>query len=413
MAESRMRVAVFQMGSNFQVRLSQGSSRDLKLATERLNIVPSKDALERMDEYTDLRPDEFFVSGKREICFTCETGRLLLIRSLIDEASLDVDAGEDLLPNSDDAKKSLERRSVFSEELEHLMESNLPYYKRGVKAFFVGSFIRLAILIVVLVVGRVIFLQRGDHYRVRSLQAIMKTTEETHTPQSFLSFFMGPNFTHRSNLVITRPLYIRGNKVILVGGLYVKIDGIQNLKASLEAHGNKPLTLKVDTREGEMKVNAMLIGDELLPPRGKLIYQGRIPVAGQSPMRVDALDTNARGAYVRVRDADPEEEATFNWMLGQAVSITATLTSDGARYIIGEDEFKFAIPKSSVKPEIQEILDAAASNRERAIVDMRLSGRAFPLRNRRDPSRQRQGTNVISEGNIHFVTVQSAILKNI
>jgi hypothetical protein len=413
MAESRMRVAVFKKGSHYQVRLSDATGRDEKLAIEKLNIGPCTEALERMDDYDDLRNDDFFISKTKEICITCERGRLLLLRSLVDELKLKINAGWDLLPDSDETERSLSRQSAFTEELEHLMEANLPFYRRGVKAFLVGSAIRLCILVVVLLAGRLFYLQRSDHYQVRSLQAIMKTADEPHTAQNFFSFFMNPNYTHRSKLYITTPLYIRGNNVILEGGLYVKIDGIQNLKASLEAHGNNPLTIKVDTRAGEMKITGVLVGEDLIAPKGTLIYQGRIPVSGQPPMRVDALDTNARGAYVRVRDADPEEDATFNWMLGQSISIIATLSSDGDRYLIGQDEFKFAIPKSSVKPEIREILDTAASNRERAIVDMRLSSRAYPMRNRRNPRMQRKDTNIVTEGNMHFVTVQSAVLKNI
>ena len=413
MAESRLRVAVFQKDSHYQVRLAAPSGRDARTAIAKLNIEPAGDALLRMDEYADLRGDDFFVSRAKELCFTCEYGRLLLIRSMVDELGIEVAEGEKLLPDTAEAEKSLAKRSAFADELANLMSANLPFYKRGAKSLLIGSSIRLAILIVVLVVGRVAYLQRGDHYETRSLQAIMKTAEEPYMAQGMLDYFLKPEYSHRSKLYVVRPLYIRGNNLMLEGGLFVKIEGIQNLKASLEAHGSKPLTIKVDTRENEMRVTGVFVGEDLIAPKGKLIYQGRVPVSGQPPMRVDALDTNSRGAYVRVRDADPEEEATFNWMLGQSISVIATLSSDGDRYVIGENDFKFAIPKSGVKPEIREILDAAAANHERAIVDMRLSTRAFPKRNRRDPRMQRQDTNILAEANAHFITVQGAVLKNI
>jgi hypothetical protein len=417
MAESRMRIAIFHEGSSFQVRVSDYTGKDVKLLKEKLNLDDANDALLRMEEYEDLRSDEFFESGSGEgkaLCFSCEKGRLVRLREFLDDNSgIEVVEGENLLPSTDDAKRATTLDDSFTEELEHIIESNLPFYRKGPAALVKGVGLRLGVLVLLLLVGRIFYLQRADHYVDRSLQAIMKSTEQTHAPQGFLSHFIEPKYTHRSKLKIKRPLYIRGNRVILEGGLYVMIEGIGNLKASIEAHNNEPVTIRVDTRSGEMKIVGLLVGKELVSPKGKLHYLGRMPVAGAPPSRVDALDTQARGAYVRVRDADPAEEATFSWMLGQTISVTANLEIDLDRYLIGTDDFRFAIQKSNVKPEIQEILDMAAAKGERAIVDMRLAPRAYPLRNRRNPREQRRDTNIVTTGNLHYITVQSAVLKNI
>jgi hypothetical protein len=413
MADSRVRIAVYAKDDNYQVRVTGASGRTLKKLCADLNFELAEDALPRMDEYADLRGDDAFESPEGEICLTCRVGRLALIRDAADEEGHEIAEGESLVPSSDRAEQILTRDDKFADELGHILEENLPFYKKGPATLIKGLALRVGILIVLALVGRGVYLTRTDHFQPRSLQAIMKTLEEPYVAQNAVEFFVNPNYTHRSKLRIQRPLYIRGNNVILEGGFYVKLDGIQNLKASIEAHNNEPVTLKVDTREGEMRLTGVYVGEDLITPKGKIIYQGRIPVSGQPPARVDALDTNARGAYVRVRDADPQEEATFNWMLGQTVSVTASLSNDGDRYLIGEDEFKFAIPKDAVREEIREILDMAAAAGERAIVDMRLSSRAYPERNRRNPREQRRDTNIVAEGNMHYVTVQSAVLKNI
>ncbi len=417
MAESRMRIAVYNEGSNYQVRVTDCSGKDIKLLKEKLNLDDAKEALLRMEEYEDLRADEYFeaTSAKgKALCFSCNKGRLVRLRELLDEnPGIQLSEGEEYLPSTEEAKRAVTLDDSFTEELEHIIEANLPFFRKGPAALAKGMALRLGVLILLLLVGRIFYLQRADHYVDRSLQAIMKSTELTHAPQGFFSYFIQPKFTHRSKLMIRRPLYIRGNRVILEGGLYVMIEGIGNLKASIEAHNNAPVTIRVDTRSGEMKIVGLLVGDDLVSPKGELHYLGRVPVAGAPPSRVDALDTESRGAYVRVRDADPTEEATFGWMLGQTISITANLEIDLDRYLIGTDDFFFAIPKSNVKPEIQEILDMAAARGERAIVDMRLAPRPFPLRNRRNPREQRRDTNIVTTGNLHYITVQSAVLKNI
>ena len=417
MAESRMRIAIYHEGSHYQVRVTGFTGKDVKLLKEKLNLDSASDALLRMEDYEDLRSDEYFdlaKSSSSEICFSCNKGRLVRLRELLDEESgIEVVEGIEFVPTTEEAKKAVTFEDSFAEELGHIMEANLPFYRQGTAALFKGLALRLGVLVLLLIVGRLVYLQRADHYQDRSLQAIMKTVDQPHEAQNFFSYFVRPNYTHRSKLKIKTPLYIRGNRVILKGGLFVMIEGIGNLKASIEAKGNAPVTIRVDTRQGKMAIVGVLVGDELVTPKGELHYLGRVPVAGAPPIRVDALDTESRGAYVRVKDADPAEEATFSWMLGQTVSVTASLEVDLDRYLIGTDDFRFAIPKENVKPEIQEILDMAAAKGERAIVDMRLASRPYPLRNRRNPREQRRDTNIVTTGNLHYVQVQSAVLKNI
>jgi len=417
MAESRMRIAIYHEGPNYQVRVTWFSGKDVKRLKQKLNLDSASDALLRMEEYEDLRSDEYFdltKSSAGEICFSCSKGRLVRLRELLDEEpGVQVTAGEEAVPTTEEAKQAVTFDDSFAEELGHIMEANLPFFRQGPSALFKGLALRLGVLVLLLIVGRLVYLQRADHYQDRSLQAIMKTVDQPHEDQGFFAYFIKPDFTHRSRLKIKSPLYIRGNRVILKGGLYVQIEGIGNLKASIEAKGNAPVTIRVDTRQGKMAIVGVLVGDELVTPKGELHYLGRVPVAGAPPNRVDALDTESRGAYVRVKDADPAEEATFSWMLGQTVSVTASLEIDLDRYLIGTDDFRFAIPKENVKPEIQEILDMAAAKGERAIVDMRLAGRPYPMRNRRNPREQRRDTNIVTTGNLHYITVQSAVLKNI
>ena len=60
MAGSRMRISIFKSGTDFQIRVSSFSSRDVKRLREKLNIDPAVSALNRMDAYEDLRGDDFF-----------------------------------------------------------------------------------------------------------------------------------------------------------------------------------------------------------------------------------------------------------------------------------------------------------------------------------------------------------------
>ncbi|MBN2170694.1 MAG: hypothetical protein JW819_05150 [Candidatus Krumholzibacteriota bacterium] len=416
MAGSRVRITITQSGRNYQVRIQGYGARDLKKLKARLNIDPAPDALRRMDEYEDLRCDDFFEAKGRqgkELGFTCGRGRLAMLRELADEEGYRVEAGADLLPDSDEAQRMVSRKDSFADELSHIVEANQPFYRRGPAALLTGLAVRVVFILVLLGLARGAYLIQADNYQPRSLQAIMKTVDEPYVAQNPIAHFFRPEYTHQSALKIRRPLYIRGNRVILDAGFYVMIEGIQNLKASIERHNNAPVTIKIDTREGRMSIHGIYVGGELITHKGELIVLGRVPVSPQPPQRLDTVGPGASGRYVRVRDADPQEEATFNWMLGQAVSVTARLTRDGDRYLIGEDEFKFAIPRESVREDIREIIDMAADNNERAIVDMRLSSRPYPLRNRRDPRDQRRGTNIITDGRVHYVTVQSAILKNI
>ena len=413
MAESRMRISVNQKDQNFQVRIAGFSSREGKRLLKELNIFPGNEALERMEGYEDLRSDEYFRSSTGEICFGCEYGRLALLRKMADDSGASFTSGEELVPNSEKSEEMLARTDPLSNELEELLAAARPFYKKGAKSLLAGLALRIAVVVLVAIIGRLIYVNTADHYIERSLQAVMKTSDQPYVKQNFISFFWQPEFTHRSMIKINRPLYIKGGNVILEGGHYIQIEGVGNLKASIEARNNAPVTIRIDTRGGEMRIVGLYVGEETLPSRGLLRYLGRIPVSAQPPARVDALDTNSSGAYVRVRDADPVEEATFNWMLGQTVSVTASLTLDQDRYLIGEGEFYFAVLKSTVRPEVQEILDIAAISNQRVIFDMRLSTRPLPMRNRRDARMQRRDTNIISEGSLHYVTIQSAVLKNI
>ncbi|MCP4547256.1 MAG: hypothetical protein GY835_12425 [bacterium] len=413
MAESRMRISIYNKDKNYQVRIVGFSGGEGKTLRADLNVFPGVDALVRMEEYADLRPDEYFVSKSGEICFTCEYGRLALIRKFIEKSKGQIVDGADLVPDSEKADSMLARVDPLNREIAEIKAKNKPFYKKGFKALAVGLLLRISILLLLLIISRAFWLKTSDHYVPRSLQAIMHTGEIPYEKQELISYFIKPSFTHRSKLEIKRPLYIRGSNVILEGGHYIKIEGVGNLKATIEAHNNAPMMIKVDSRSGETRITGVYVGDNLVAPRGHLKYLGRIPVIGQQPPRVDALDTASSGAYVRVRSADPLEESTFNWMLGQTISLTASLTLDGDRYLIGEGDYYFAVDKGSVKPEIQEILDMAAISNQRVIFDMRLNTRPWPLRNRRDARHQRRDTNIITDGNLHFVTVQSAVLKNI
>jgi hypothetical protein len=417
MAESRMRIAIHKQGQDYQVRVLAASSKDEKLLRAKLNLCPAEEALRRMESYEDLRADEYFTvkrAGGAELCFSCPPGRLVRLREFLDETpGAVVTEGAEHVPSTEEARRAVSFEDQFTEELTHIIESNLPFYKRGPAAFAKGAAIRVGVLLLLALVLRIVYLSRADHYVSRSLQGIMKTAETPYVGQNYLAYFFSPTYSHQSKLIIKRPLYIRGNRVILEGGFYVQIEGIGNLKASIEAHNNEPVTLRVDARQGSMQLAGIYIGDEMIAPKGELRYLGKVPVAGAPPSRVDALDTEAQGAYVRVRDADPEEDGTFGWMLGQTVSITGNLTNDVDRYLIGTDDFKFAVARSSVKPEIQEILDLAAGSSERAIVDMRLANRPFNLIDRRTPREDRRETGIIAPGTLHYVTVQSAVLKNI
>ncbi|MBM4118026.1 hypothetical protein FJ251_09875 [bacterium] len=417
MAESRMRISIYKQGQDYQVRIRAFSGKDEKLLQEKLNLFRGEEALRRMEGYEDLRNDEYFVKKGAtgpELCFTCQVGRLVRLRELIDEtkgAALEI--GAEHLPSTEQARRALTFEDQFTEELTHIIESNLPFYKQGPKALAKGLGLRLGALVLLAIVARAVYIARADHYVPRSLQAIMKTAETPHVGQNYLATFIRPAYTHQSKLIIKRPLYIRGNRVILEGGFFVQIDGIGNLKASIEAHDNAPVTLRVDTRQGALTLAGIYVGEDLVAPKGELRYLGKVPVAGAAPHRVDALDTEAQGAYVRVRDADPEEDGTFGWMLGQTVSVTGNVTNDIDRYLIGTSDFSFAIARASIKPEIQEILDMAAGASERAIIDMRLAARPFLLIDRRNPREDRRETRIITAGNAHYITLQSAVLKNI
>ena len=417
MAESRMRIAIHKQGQDCQVRVRAFSGKEEKQLRAKLNLCPAEEALTRMESYEDLRADEYFTvksAGGPELCFGCPPGRLVRLREFLDETrGAAVTEGAEHVPSTEDARRAVSLEDNFAEELTHIIDSNLPFYKQGPAAFAKGAAMRLGMLLLLAIVVRVVYLGRADHYVSRSLQSIMKTAETPYAGQSYLSHFLEPNYSHRSKLIIKRPLYIRGNRVILEGGFYVQIEGVGNLKASIEAHNNEPVTLRVDARQGRMQLAGIFVGGDQIAPKGELRYLGKVPVAGAAPSRVDALDTDAQGAYVRVRDADPEEDGTFGWMLGQTVSVTGNLTNDVDRYLIGTDDFKFAIARNTVKPEIQEILDLAAGSSERAIVDMRLANRPFNLIDRRNPREDRRETRIVSMGTAHYITVQSAVLKNI
>lgn len=417
MAESRMRISIYKQGQDYQVRIRAFSTKDEKLLRDKLNLFRGEEALRRMEGYDDLRSDEYFVTkgaAGPELCFSCQAGRLVRLREFIDETKgATIAEGSELLPSTEQAKRAVTFEDQFTEELTHIIEANLPFYKQGPKALAKGLGVRVGALILLAIVARAVYIQQADHYVPRSLQAIMKTAETPYAAQNYLATFVKPVYTHQSKLIIKRPLYIRGNRVILEGGFFVQIEGIGNLKASIEAHDNAPVTLRVDTRKGNLQLEGIYVGEDLVAPKGELRYLGKVPVAGAAPSRVDALDTDAQGAYVRVRDADPEEDGTFGWMLGQTVSVTGNVANDVDRYLIGTNDFSFAIPRASVKPEIQEILDMAAGASERAIIDMRLAGRPFLLIDRRNPREDRRETRIITTGNAHYITLQSAVLKNI
>ncbi len=409
MADSRIWVEVYTNGENYQVR---ASSKGAKLFREGLNIDSAKDALARMDDYADLRNDDYFTAANGDICFACGSGRLALIAELMREEGIKVREGENLLPDEEETKRILEREGAFGEELAHLLDQNLPFYKRGPKALIVGTAMRLGILIVILVAARIISLRNSDHYTARSFPAVLSTLDREFEPQTYFSYFAKPVYTHRSLLKVKKPLYIRGNRMILEGGYFVEIEGVQNLKASIERRGGAPLEIRIDAREGELKMTSLHVGDEIVAHKGKVNFLTRIPLS-PLPLRIDP--TSQRVGYRKVNDADPRNEESFEWMLGQKISMICRVQSDGDRFLAsGSDgEFKFAIPKSEIKPVINDILEMAVAADERVILDMRLDGNAYPLRNRRNPREQRRDLNLITRGTLHFAQVQGAVMKNL
>ncbi len=409
MADSRIWVEIFSKSENYQVR---ASSKGAKLFQKSLNIDSSKQALARMDDYADLRNDDYFTAPDDSICFTCQSGRLALLAELMRDEGFNVRVGEELLPNEEETKEILEREGAFGDELAHLLDQNLPFYKRGLKPLVIGTLVRLGVLVVIVVAARVISLQNSDHYTSRSFPAILTTLDKEFVAQSYPAHFMKPVYTHRSLLKVKKPLYIRGNKMILEGGYFVQIEGVQNLKASIEKRGGAPLEIRVDTREGEMKMSSLHVGDEIVAHKGELNYLTRVPLS-PVPLRIEP--TSQRVGYRKVNDADPRNEESYDWMLGEKISMICRIESDGDRFLAaGSDgQFKFALTKSEIKPVIADILEMAVASDERVILDMRLDGNAFPLRNRRNPREQRRDLNLITRGNLHFAQVQGAVMKNL
>jgi len=409
MADSRIWVEIYSSGENYQVR---ASSKGAKLLSSRLNIDSAENALQRMDEYDELRNDDYFTGKNKDICFTCQEGRLALVAELVREKGLAVRSGEEFLPDEEETHRILEREGAFGEELAHLLDQNLPFYKRGAKALIVGTLIRVAVLIVIVIVARVISLSNSDHYTARSFPAILHTLDQEYEAQSYISYFLKPVYTHRSLLTVKKPLYIRGNKLILEGGYFVEIEGVQNLKASIERRGGAPLEIRIDAREGEMKVTSLHVGDEIVTHKGEVHSLKRIPL---SPLPLRIEPTSQRVGYRKVNDADPRNEESYQWMLGEKISMICRIENDGDRFLASgaDGQFKFSLPKNEIKPVIAEILEMAVASNERVILDMRLDGNEFPLRNRRNPRDQRRDLNIITRGNLHFAQVQGAVMKNL
>jgi len=409
MADSRIWIEIYSSGENYQVR---ASSKGAKLLKERLNIDSAKEALKRMDGYGDLRNDEYFTTGDGDLCFSCQEGRLALLAEAIREKGLNVRIGRELLPDEAQTNHILKRAGAFGEELAHLLDKNLPFYKRGAKALIMGVLTRLLVLVVIVVAARAISLSKSDHYAARSFPAILRTLEEPYQAQGYLSYFLKPVYTHRSLLKVTSPLYIRGNKLILEGGYLVEIEGVQNLKASIERRGGAALEIRIDARKGKLDVTSLSVGDEVVAHKGEVRFLSRVPLS-PPPLRIDP--TSQRAGYRKVNDADPRSDESFEWMLGEKVSMICRVEIDGDRFLASgaDGEFKFAIPKSGVKPVIAEILEMAVASNERAILDMRLDGIAYPLHNRRNPREQRRDINVITRADLHCAQVQGAVMKNL
>jgi hypothetical protein len=409
MANSRIWVEVYNKDDHYQVR---ASAKGAKLFRERLNIDSSKAALARMDEYSELRNDDYFTSRDGAICFSCTRGRLAILAEMLREEGLGIRVGEELLPNEEETKEILEREGAFGDELAHLLDQNLPFYKRGAKSLIMGTAIRLGVLVVIVIAARVISLQSTEHSTARSFPAVMHTLDEEYNPQSYLSYFLSPQYTHRSLLKVKKPLYIRGNKMVLEGGYFLEIEGVQNLKASIEKRGGAPLEIRVDTREGEMTMTSLYVGDEAVAHKGRLNYITRIPLSPM-PLRIDP--TSQREGYRKVNDADPRNEESYDWMLGKKISMICRIENDGDRFLASgaDGDFKFALPKNEIKQVITDILEMAVLSNERVILDIRLDGKAFPLRNRRNPRDQRRDLNLITRGSLHFAQVQGAVMKNL
>ncbi len=68
------------------------------------------------------------------------------------------------------AEKMLAREDKFSQEMDHLIKAALPFYKKGFKSLMVGSLLRIAIMVVLLLAVRGIWLveqisRRSHHTR--------------------------------------------------------------------------------------------------------------------------------------------------------------------------------------------------------------------------------------------------------
>jgi hypothetical protein len=378
----------------------------------RLNLDPAMSALERMDSYEDLRADDYFTAGEGELCFSCEEGRLVLLSELANELGFSVKDGQGFLPDQDNVQTTLVREGSFGDEIAHIVEENLPFYRRGYQALLKGLAIRLCVLIVLLIAGRLFFLAKSDHFTVRSFPAILHTLEIEYLPQNLLERFWKPAYSHRSLITLKHPLYIRGNKLILDGGYFVQLEGVQNLKASIEKRGDAPVSIRVDSREGKMRIASVHVGEDLLTHKGELKYLSRIPLS-PLPLRLDP--TSERVGYKKVSSADPKQEESFSWMLGKTISMICHVESDGDRFLASgaDGEFKFAFVKDDIKENIREIIEMVVASGERAILDIRLESKAYPLRNRRNPRNQRRDLNIITGASLHFAQVQSAVMKNL
>ena len=98
---------------------------------------------------------------------------------------------------------------------------------------------------------------------------------------------------------------------------------IEDLKASIEAHDNEPVTLKVDTREGEMKLTGIYVGDGLVAvgKRGIILLSddsGESWRQGAGPTRANLRNLFSRRPNPLCRHPRPQKPqrsqmANYDW----------------------------------------------------------------------------------------------------
>ncbi len=326
---------------------------------------------------------------------------LKLLAEVVRDFHIDVEEGRDLLP-AVEAIQSLEHRGSYVEEIERRHESA---FARGPKAVAQAFLVRA--IPAALVLGALFLAWRhfGDHHRPASLASMFVTADRPAVSQSWLAQLFDPDHSRELRTQLRGVRFLRDNRIILMDGLYLEVEGIDALRPVFDAAQKEQVAPVLDATasDGQVRIERLRVqGQDFMPQGGTLRKLAELGRTAERPRRDNRA---ASGAFRNVDDVAYDDEETLRALLGQRIALVGTIEPHAAGRLLRLDGGAAVLLARPSRGRVVDLLETFSGTDTELQVDLELK-EVFPWKARSDKV-SRGDTQIVGAATVHSASAQN------